>query len=98
MIAEDVLKLPVELHDQPEFVIGVLISQPLPGAHQRTEDRGDRAERALHLQVDDNAPAVLRVPLAADEAGLLQPVDDAGDRGRCQPGRLRQLAGLSAGR
>ena len=93
MIAEDVLHLPVKLHDQPEFVVGVLISQPLPGSHHRTEHRGDRAERALHVQVNDNAPPVLRVPLAADEARLLQPVEDAGDRGRCQPGRLGQLAG-----
>ncbi len=52
-------------------------------------DRGD----ALRDELDDDAPAIGGVGDATDVAGLLQAVDDAGDRAGRQPHEIGQPAG-----
>ena len=93
VLPDDLLHLPVELHDQPQLVVGVLGHHRLPAEHQRQEDRRDVVQRPLQHQADHDPAAVPRVALPAHVTGLLQPVGHPGDRGRGEPGRPGQLAG-----
>src|SRR5260221_277536 len=88
VLAEHVLHLAVEVHDQAQFLVTVLLSQPLPGPDHRQEDRGHVAQRALGDQPDNHASTVRCITFAPNESGLLEPVDDTGDRGRAQAGGL----------
>src|SRR5262245_45397204 len=91
VLPQHLLKLPGEIHDQPELVVAVVLGQPLPRLHHRQEYRCDIAKRPLGHEADHHPPPIRRVTFAPDEARLFEPVDHAGDRCRAQSCGLREL-------
>ena len=81
-----------EVVDERELLRRVAADLLLRRALERLEQRLD-GRHPLGHDLDDDAPAVGRVGRAPDVAGLLEPVDDAGDGARGQAHQLGQLAG-----
>src|SRR5262249_60627113 len=57
VLAEHLLHLPVEVDDQPEFVVGILGRHLPPGPEHRQEDARHFAYRLVHDDPDHHPPA-----------------------------------------
>ena len=92
LAAHDVLEPPLEVQQQPQFLVRVAGRGGAPRLDQRPEGGPDLPQPGPRVQVDDHPAPVLRVALPPDEAALLEPVEHPGDRRRGQPGLPGQLA------
>ena len=83
-----------ELVRQLDLLVGEGVQVGGPAGADAAVDRADLLQDLVHVGGDDDAPPVGLVALAADVAGLLQPVDHRGDGpAGAQAGAFRQLTG-----
>ena len=80
-----------EVVDERELLRGVAADLLLRRALERREQRLD-GRHPLGHDLDDDPPAIGRIGRAPDVAGLLEPIDDPGDRARGQAHQVGQLA------
>ena len=92
-IAHDLLDLALEVEDEAQLLVGVLPCDRAPGLDTGSEHGRDVAQAPGRVQVDEHPSAVLGIPLPPDEPGILQPVQNSGDRRRGEPGPPGQLPG-----